>query len=420
VKDTRRDDVSEATSAGPRRDVFISHASEDKNAIARPLAEQLRAAGRSVWFDEYELLLGDSLREKISEGLRHSRVGLVILSPSFFAKEWGRWELDGLTARQIAGEQNVVLPVWHGVGLDDVRSYSSPLANLVAVNSSDGVKAIAAAVQRVLRARAAGGTREVALSEARASKDAAPALQGPRTGPIQRSVLVLEVEPSGHPSDPEIGELRSAMHRVLDEAVARAGLADASIDIEDHGDRALIVVDAPPLVLLDPFAERLIAVVREQNTSVEASAWLRLRVALHAGPVHAGAHGWSGDTIDAVRAICDAPPVKATLQRADRTQLVLAVSDLLYKQVVRHGYRSINPATYGPVHVERIGERAWVRVPGYPAPPTEPERPADAAAPAPPETRIGVVFGDHAEVSGGKVVGGDYIVGDPRPGGRHG
>jgi hypothetical protein len=412
----RRDDLSEATSAGPRRDVFISHASEDKHAIARPLAEQLLAAGFSVWFDEYELLLGDSLREKIGDGLRHSRVGLVILSPSFFAKEWGRWELDGLTARQIAGEQNVVLPVWHGVGLDDVRSYSSPLANLVAVNSKDGVKAIAAAVQRVLRARAAGGTPQVALSEIRASTAAA---QGPRTDPIQRSVLVLEVEPSGDLSDPVIDEFRSAMHRVLDEAVARAGLADAGIDIEVHDDRALIVVDAPPLVLLDPFAERLIAVVREQNASIEAGAWLRLRVALHAGPIHAGPHGWSGDTINAVRAICEAPPVKATLRRADRAPLVLAVSDRLYNEVVRRGYRSINPATYRPIRVEHSGERAWVRAPGYPAPPTEPEPPRDTAAPASSETKIGVMFRDHTNVSGGQIIGGDHIGGDPTHGDRH-
>ena len=135
-RDGSADAASQASRAAAgdvlRRDVFISHASEDKEAIARPLAEQLRARDCSVWFDDYELVLGDSLRTKIGDGLRHSRVGVVILSRNFFAKRWPRWELDGLTARQLAGEQNVILPVLHEVGPDDVRSYSLPLADLVA------------------------------------------------------------------------------------------------------------------------------------------------------------------------------------------------------------------------------------------------------------------------------------------------
>jgi len=65
---------------GNIRDVFISHASEDKLDIARPLAEALKLRGLSVWFDEYELTLGDSLRRKIEEGLRSSRFGVTILS----------------------------------------------------------------------------------------------------------------------------------------------------------------------------------------------------------------------------------------------------------------------------------------------------------------------------------------------------
>jgi DNA-binding beta-propeller fold protein YncE len=146
------------------RDVFISHASEDKDAIARPLVEQLRALMVSVWFDEYELMLGDSLRARIGDGLRHSRVGVVILSPSFFGKRWPQWELDGLNARQIAGELNVILPVWHDVDLDDVRSYSAPLADLVAAKSSDGVEVIANRIVRVLNRLAAGDAPERALA----------------------------------------------------------------------------------------------------------------------------------------------------------------------------------------------------------------------------------------------------------------
>ena len=132
------------------RDVFVSHASEDKESVARPLAEALRGCGLTVWFDEYELVLGDSLRRKVDDGLRNSRVGVVILSPSFFDKEWPQRELDGLTARRNAGEPHVILPVWHGVELEDVISYSPPLADVVAARSTDGAESIARAVARVL------------------------------------------------------------------------------------------------------------------------------------------------------------------------------------------------------------------------------------------------------------------------------
>jgi hypothetical protein len=147
-----------------RRDVFISHASEDKDSIARPLAQHLTARGVSVWFDEYELVLGDSLRGKIADGLRHSRVGVVILSRSFFSRRWPQWELDGLTARQIAGESNVILPVWHDVDLDDVRSYSPPLADLLAARSSAGIESIADQIAQVLSKIAAGHEPRAALS----------------------------------------------------------------------------------------------------------------------------------------------------------------------------------------------------------------------------------------------------------------
>lgn len=92
---------------------------------------------------------------------------MVILSHNFFRKRWPRWELDGLTARQLAGEENVILPVLHEVGRDDVRSYSPPLADLFAVRSSDGVEAVADGVVRVLERRITGGETKASLDEAR-------------------------------------------------------------------------------------------------------------------------------------------------------------------------------------------------------------------------------------------------------------
>ena len=80
-------------------DVFISHASEDKDAVVRPLAHALSDGGLRVWYDEFELRIGDSLRRKIDLGLAKSRFGVVVFSRSFFGKGWTNYELDGLVTR---------------------------------------------------------------------------------------------------------------------------------------------------------------------------------------------------------------------------------------------------------------------------------------------------------------------------------
>jgi hypothetical protein len=113
-------------------DAFISHASEDKATIARPLAHALDKMGFHIWFDEFELRIGDSLRQSIDQGLVNSRYGIVILSQAFFEKNWPKYELDGLAAREIEG-QKVILPVWHNITKDDVLMYSPSLANKFAV-----------------------------------------------------------------------------------------------------------------------------------------------------------------------------------------------------------------------------------------------------------------------------------------------
>jgi hypothetical protein len=82
-------------------DVFISHASEDKDEIARPLSKALEAAGLRVWFDEESLKLGDSLRTKIDEGLSRSTFGVIILSKHFFEKHWPQQELNGMASREV-------------------------------------------------------------------------------------------------------------------------------------------------------------------------------------------------------------------------------------------------------------------------------------------------------------------------------
>jgi TIR domain len=135
-------------------DVFICHASEDKDLVVRPLAVELTQLGLLVWYDEFELRIGDSLRRKIDRGLVECRFGIVVLSPAFFRKEWPQRELDGLVSRETAEGGQIILPIWHDVGRDDVLGYSPTLADKVAKSTSTtSISRIAAEVAEVVRAQ---------------------------------------------------------------------------------------------------------------------------------------------------------------------------------------------------------------------------------------------------------------------------
>lgn len=116
-------------------DVFISHASDDKDEIVRPLANELLNHGLKVWYDEFELRIGDSLRQKIDKGLANSRFGIVVLSRKFIQKGWTNYELDGIVSKSISGEQ-VILPIWHEITKKEVLDFSPSLADKVARNTS--------------------------------------------------------------------------------------------------------------------------------------------------------------------------------------------------------------------------------------------------------------------------------------------
>jgi hypothetical protein len=131
-------------------DAFVSHASEDKDAFVRPLVDALRERSLNVWYDEFTLTVGDSLRRSIDRGLARSRFGIVVLSPMFFSKEWPQKELDGLVARESNGKK-VILPVWHEVDAESMAKYSPMLADRVAVSSESGLTSVVDALLAAIR-----------------------------------------------------------------------------------------------------------------------------------------------------------------------------------------------------------------------------------------------------------------------------
>jgi len=131
---------------------FISHDSRDKDVIVRELAIELSKLLCPVWYDEFSLKVGDSLRANIEKGLKETKKCVIILSPNFFTNGgWGKAEFDSIYTREIVEEENVILPVWHNVGAKEVYDYSPRLADKVGLNSAEGVPALARKLAEVIK-----------------------------------------------------------------------------------------------------------------------------------------------------------------------------------------------------------------------------------------------------------------------------
>jgi TIR domain len=133
-----------------RYDLFVCHVSEDKDAFVRPLCRALTDLKYHVWYDEFSLKIGDSLRRSIDRGLNSSRYGVVILSPHFFEKNWSNYELDALVSRENDSGDKVILPIWLGVSKKDVVQYSATLADRVAADASKGIHEVVKKIAEVM------------------------------------------------------------------------------------------------------------------------------------------------------------------------------------------------------------------------------------------------------------------------------
>ena len=131
-------------------DVFICHASEDKDSVVRPLAQELISRDVRVWYDEFTLCIGDKLSVSIDLGLSSSRFGVVVLSPAFFQKTWPQQELNSLVGRQARTGEKVVLPIWHNLEPEEVYSRSPLLASLIASSTNRGLDHVAEEIAAVV------------------------------------------------------------------------------------------------------------------------------------------------------------------------------------------------------------------------------------------------------------------------------
>jgi len=179
------------TASEPFWDVFVSYAHEDKDVIVRPLVDLLTRYGLEVWFDEFSLRLGDSLKSSLDRGLNGARFGVVILSPSFFEKKWTSFELNSLIQKENPGGK-VILPLWFGIDVDAVRAFSPGLADRIAFRidgTPEGLENASLLILQEVRPELYG---HLTRRRAHLRDLAASPLQGLKSGELEK-VVVPEV-----------------------------------------------------------------------------------------------------------------------------------------------------------------------------------------------------------------------------------
>ena len=131
---------------------FISHDSRDKDVFVRELANKLASMACPVWYDEFNLRPGDSLRDNIEKGLKAAPKCIVVLSKNFFSNPgWGKREFDSIYTREIVEGKRVMIPIWLEVSRDEVYDYSPILVDTLGINAALGVDEVARQLFSVLR-----------------------------------------------------------------------------------------------------------------------------------------------------------------------------------------------------------------------------------------------------------------------------
>lgn len=116
-------------------DVFISHASEDKESFVNEFADVLKNLGLNIWYDDSSIKWGDSIRTSIDLGLKKCKFGVVILSRHYLSKHWTNYELEGLFQRE-STDGKLILPIWHNITKKEIQDFSPVLAGKMAINTA--------------------------------------------------------------------------------------------------------------------------------------------------------------------------------------------------------------------------------------------------------------------------------------------
>lgn len=188
---------------------------------------------------------------------------------------------------------------------------------------------------------------------------------------VHRLVVSADIRGSGQLDQHAKLRSRREMYEVFEAAFEAIGVPVGQVHVEDRGDGILAALDpaVPPAALVGVWLEEVHQGLREHNRGRLEP--LRLRVAMHSGPVSDDGRGLVGRTVDLACRLCDSEPAREVLAADETIGLVFVVSDVLYRTVVADGGRFVEPECYAPypVRVKETDETAWFHVPRRSRPP---------------------------------------------------
>ncbi|MFF7330171.1 hypothetical protein [Streptomyces sp. NPDC008150] len=210
------------------------------------------------------------------------------------------------------------------------------------------------------------------------------------------AIVAVDVEKFGTRDNPTAFLLRKQLYSLVETALDDAGIdRSAAPDAADRGDGFfhLLPGDVDKLDLTGPFVTGLHNALRDHAAVSNSRGALRIRLVLHSGDVGWDGRGWVGEELNTACRLLDIDPLRTTLAQAHRAGLALAVTDDWYRRVVCHGSAEAERESFRevPFDAKEIrGASAWIRVPGYDAPPGVPPmlraEPADRGGPVPAST----------------------------------
>jgi hypothetical protein len=192
-----------------------------------------------------------------------------------------------------------------------------------------------------------------------------------RQAAVHRLVVSGDVKGSGRLGLQAKLRTRAVMYEVFGAALKAVDVRPPQLHMEDRGDGVLMALDpgVPPESMAGLWLEEVCQGLRERNEGLRER--LRMRIAMHSGPVSYDGRSLVGRAVDLTCRLCDSERAKAVLDADERPDLVFVVSDSFYESVVKEGGRFIEPETYRVARVtaKETDETAWFHVPRLPEPP---------------------------------------------------
>lgn len=184
-----------------------------------------------------------------------------------------------------------------------------------------------------------------------------------------RLCLGADIERFSRFRTPEATVAQQRFADVMAEVRERAGFDEAQVGLERSGDGQTAVF--PPAIdesrTIPLLVEGMADALARANADRPAQDRIRVRVALDRGHISWAANGWAGDPPIVVRRLLDSAAARQALADHPGADFALAVSDVIYRDVIAHGYGNLSPRAFRMVHVDvpakNFTELAWVYVP---------------------------------------------------------